>query len=172
MFAINWRITTASKDLECMNSEDTESAYVKGFFEMKFNERTHGYVLDEDFLGNELITFWFSLLVESVGELGNSEYVAFQIPESHNTWIELSLTHGSVYVNLRRHKPEMGFCPFIVFAPFEDFSSIPDDPNPVASLDELKYILRTEVDKYVATLVSANSSFKHSRGLKEHLLLG
>lgn len=167
MFEINWRVPIESEDLECMSSEDIESAYVEGFFEMKFNERTLGYVLEGDFLGNELITFWFSLLLESVSELERSRYVAFRVPESHNTWIELSLTNGLVYVNLRRHEPQMGFSPFIVLTPFGDFSSTPDDSNPATTLDELKHILRTEVNKYVATLVSANDAFKDSRALND-----
>lgn len=104
MFEINWRITDAASEITCMESEDVDQANVEGFFQLNFNGRTYGYyhgnVLREGETGAELITFWFHLLLISVMELDNSDYVAFCDPESP-TWIEFTVGNELVYVNFR-----------------------------------------------------------------------
>ncbi len=169
MFEINWRITDAFTAIACMDSKDVDEATVEGFFQLNFNSRTYGYyhgnVLEEGEIGAELITFWFHLLLLSVIELNNSDYVALNDPES-NTWIEFTVRNELVYVNFRKHIPLMGTSsPIVVSTPWDDFSPKTDVQDAVIALEELKNTLKTEVKKYVYALVNASSTFKDSRVL-------
>lgn len=104
MFRIRYRITEKPEYIKSLGKQGFDQGDLEGFFEMNFNENKYGYFhdrpLDEGEQGSELLTNWFSSVLEAFIVLQKSDYVAISDIDSFNTWIELKKTSNIIVTSI------------------------------------------------------------------------
>jgi hypothetical protein len=169
MFIINYRITEDIKYLKSLELEIFDNnSDLEGFFSMTFNNKSYGYYHDnplrEEENGWDLITNWFSLLLNAYLELIVTKYVAISDIESYNSWIELKMEDDKVVVNIIETEKEDGM-EEITTKPFNEFK-YGDWNNVLIELKDFKEELILKTKKYLNEIAAINPKLLESRRMK------
>ena len=169
MFKINYRIVD-DFDLIINNDKKTfdEDPEIEGFFQLKFDNNIEGYYHDKELSngeeGLELLINWFDLLLEVSENLKINNYVAFQIPEIHNRWIELSLLNENINASLIKDKEEKEIRPIIINTPPKMLEYLNWKNIKILKKDFFEEVAEN-VKLFVQDLVKLNNKLENSKVL-------
>lgn len=174
MFDINFRIVDDLEYLSNVTSKqfDADMGHIEGFFELNFDGNIEGYYhnnkLHEDEIGLELLTWWFPLVIEAIIILEKeSKYVAFQKPDTYNSWLEFILEEDDILkVNRVRDLEEFkeGSRAGVVTVKKDSFT-YPEWKNVKISFNEFKNKVKTKGKEFLKEIEKINPEILKSKSI-------
>lgn len=100
---------------------EEEIAEVEGQIKLDFNGARYGYIDEEDSaFYNKFLICWFKRLNECCELLKTSKYVAFNMPETNNLWMEMKVIEDKMFIQ-RTSLFRNVLTSYVVDSPYEDF---------------------------------------------------
>lgn len=102
MIEIKSKITVGIDWLKTITVEelDSEPYNFEGCIFFDFNGNTYGHYYDGDLESDELLSIWFSSLVDVIKALEKGNYAAFSMIDALDQWMEFSRSEDEVLVSL------------------------------------------------------------------------
>ncbi|WHH58414.1 hypothetical protein [Petroclostridium sp. X23] len=167
MFEIRFRIVDdfiMLRQIET-NEFDMDGGDVEGFFSLNFNGNIEGYYHDnplgEDETGQELLTLWFDLLIDTIIQLEKSKYAALKIIETFDSWIEFTLIDNKLNISFAKLKDELSN-DYIIGEPKYSFV-YPEWRNVEISFNSFKQEVKDKAKGYLNIIRELNPQLLNSR---------
>ena len=108
MFAVKTRVIDDDDFLKTVTIDSFndigESIY--GFIEVTVGEHRHGWYHENPLqhwdVSRDILDWWIGFLLDSANTISETNYAAFLIPDTYNTWLEFELVDDLVVLNFAK----------------------------------------------------------------------
>lgn len=170
MFEIDFRVVD---DFDMLSSIsmlefDEEWTDIEGFFSLNFDGNVYGYFHDNELqeyeTGPELLTLWFSLLLETIEQLHQNGYIALKVIETNETWLEFRIEDQFLVVSLARQKVNLSNEYLIT----EDrlYFTYPNWKDVRITYEDFENEVRNKTLQYIAKLRDINKNLVETRVIR------
>ena len=167
MFEIKYRIVDDLNILRNIstNEFDEEWTDIEGFFLLNFDGNVEGDFheneLRENETGHEMLTIWFSLLLQTVEHLHSNDYAALKVIETYGTWIEFQKRESFIVVSLGQ-ETEGGALNFLVTNQRQSFNFLYWKDVQI-TLEEFENEVKNKAIHYISELEKINENLVGTR---------